>query len=834
MSLLAYGPGTYKKASAAAYAQWSGAKIVNYSPFGNYHSTQQKQFIQRTSDGNYVAAWREGSSSPNYDLYAQKFDNNGNLMWTSGWSDIEISGLSGYEPYSDIVDMEADASGGTYIAFTRYSTTGPVYDVWVGRYNGSNGSALCKTNLYGSGGDLQETAIQLAPDGSGGVFAVWKENNTAKIQMTHLNDTCSVDAGWNTGGSGTYRAVNLFTGTNVWYPEIFESGTGNYIVTFYDGSAVEELRAIKVQGSNGSILWTNAAGSVPFAYEHTSSPDGAGGVILAYTNGSGSPQTEIFATRLAPADGSVVWGPISLGTGSSVYDPQMVPNTTSGTTDGAIIVWTTTNYSTGQLYGQKITAAGTKQWNRGNPLSIINTDASLAPFGDWHGAQSDNSGGIFVGYLKNSFIGGNKIVGVQRVLSDGTRDYGNGGYDLTMLNYTLSYNWPDIAYDGDDGVMMVYSDNNVFNGGWNTYAQYVAGSAPPPVIDYVDPYYSYINASNVFVYIEGSNLADVETTTIGGAPCSLIQKADTFYGCEIANIPNLPNQWVDVYMETPTGNSGDSGDGLFYIYGTPVITSMAPESGSAVGGEVVTIEGSGFGEQTAVDFGGEPAMIQYYEFNLLEVIVPAGTAGQTVNVTLTNPGDYTAIAGEYEYLVPAVICIPGPGETCGEINIGCGAGEVTIAASEGATFDTRTTSFYNDPTNAALTGADMTIDLIDTRTYDPGTEPDETCGDGATVQIQSTGLTKDGLGVPPILDMSLNTAPTMACVGLCGPSDISEVATLQNSTGSISTAKDVIVTSEAFSGTIRTTFSGTDLEVVRPGAVIPQGNYAGVITFTQL
>jgi hypothetical protein len=76
----------------------------------------------------------------------------------------------------------------------------------------------------------------------------------------------------------------------------------------------------------------------------------------------------------------------------------------------------------------------------------------------------------------------------------------------------------------------------------------------------------------------------------------------------------------------------------------PAVTSVSPSSGGSPGGEVVLIDGSNLGGATAVDFGpGNPATLVADSAGQIEARDPSGTAGTTVNVTVTTPGGTSAI-----------------------------------------------------------------------------------------------------------------------------------------------------------------------------------------------
>ncbi len=71
---------------------------------------------------------------------------------------------------------------------------------------------------------------------------------------------------------------------------------------------------------------------------------------------------------------------------------------------------------------------------------------------------------------------------------------------------------------------------------------------------------------------------------------------------------------------------------------TPVVTGVAPPTGTVAGGDTVTITGSGFTNATAVDFGtGNPAAsFSVISDTEITAVSPAGSG--TVDVSVTGPG----------------------------------------------------------------------------------------------------------------------------------------------------------------------------------------------------
>lgn len=95
-------------------------------------------------------------------------------------------------------------------------------------------------------------------------------------------------------------------------------------------------------------------------------------------------------------------------------------------------------------------------------------------------------------------------------------------------------------------------------------------------------------------------------------------------------------------------------------YVTPVITKISPSTGSANGGNSVTITGSGFIELSSVQFGTTPASIVYSP-NQITATAPAHAAG-TVDITVHAFGGTSPVvaADQYTYIAAPTVTSVSP------------------------------------------------------------------------------------------------------------------------------------------------------------------------------
>jgi PKD repeat protein len=108
---------------------------------------------------------------------------------------------------------------------------------------------------------------------------------------------------------------------------------------------------------------------------------------------------------------------------------------------------------------------------------------------------------------------------------------------------------------------------------------------------------------------------------------------------------------VEVRLENVNG-SAPLLDGYYYDW-APTLLSLAPGEGTSLGGTLVTLTGGGFATPgagaLAVRFGASPALnVRVLDGGRLECLAPAGPAGTTVSVTVTNTHGSATLTG-YQY-----------------------------------------------------------------------------------------------------------------------------------------------------------------------------------------
>ncbi|GEM00381.1 carboxypeptidase regulatory-like domain-containing protein [Cellulomonas terrae] len=191
-------------------------------------------------------------------------------------------------------------------------------------------------------------------------------------------------------------------------------------------------------------------------------------------------------------------------------------------------------------------------------------------------------------------------------------------------------------------------------------------------------------------FVGETSFADAELDADGHATV-------TFDAVDLGTYP-----WVDVnYVGDAT--YGSTATVVDYVPGAaaPAITSLAPATGTVLGGEQVTITGTGFGPDSTVTFGGVAATVAVEAPTTLVATAPAHAAGP-VDVVVTTQGQASAPATYTYEKVATSLALTGPtGSTA------AGAPAAFTATVTGAATPTGSVSFVVDG------GEPVVVPLVD-------------------------------------------------------------------------------------------------------------------------
>jgi len=404
--------------------------------------------------GGAIITWRD-TRSGNDDIYAQRVDASGSVLWTS--NGIVICDTTGEQLDPQLV---GDGSGGAVIAWEdSRNGLGDIYAQWVDAGGNplwaSNGVVICDAT------NTQEN-LQLVSDGSGGGIIAWEDGRSGTDIYAQRVDA-NGDTLWPADGVAICTA-----GLSQNKPQLVSDGSGGAVIVWEDhrfgGSDIYAKRI----DADGNALWVGNGVVICDATNGQEDPqlvsDGSGGAIITWEDNRSS-HWNIYAHRVS-ADGNPLWfynGVAICDTTGNRFVPQLVGDGSGG----AIIAWHDYRNGDADIYAQRVDASGNPLWTSNGVVICDTTD-------NQSGAQlvGDGSGGAIITW-KDSRNGSADIY-AQRVDASGNPLWtSNGVIICDIIGVELH---PQLVGDGSGGAIITWEDPR--SGNVDIYAQQVLDPEP--------------------------------------------------------------------------------------------------------------------------------------------------------------------------------------------------------------------------------------------------------------------------------------------------------------------------------------------------------------------
>jgi len=331
--------------------QWT----VDGLPICTALESQYDPQIASDGSGGAIITWYDYRSLIYPDIYAQRVDASGAVLWITDGIAVCTESHAQYKP-----QIIPDGSGGAIITWRDVRSGNN--DIYIQRINSSgasqwtaDGIAVCT-----AAGSQEEPSI--ISDGAGGAIIAWRDYRLSDWDIYAQR----IDA------SGTYRwtldGVSICTAVGEQYaPRMTSDGSGGAIITWEDlrgGGLNNDIYARRVT-SAGTVLWTangvpiSTAGWVQLEPQITS--DGSGGAVITWYDYRSASNMDIYAQRINSL-GSVYWFINGIPVCTEASDQQR-PQIESDGSGGAFITWF--DYRSGtnfDIYTQHMNASGIAQW----------------------------------------------------------------------------------------------------------------------------------------------------------------------------------------------------------------------------------------------------------------------------------------------------------------------------------------------------------------------------------------------------------------------------------------------------------------------------------------
>lgn len=405
----------------------SFGKVV-WNPDGVPVSTalgfQSAHHTTTDSEHGLIIVWADGRSpSTQYDIYAQRVSAEGEALWQQDGKPVVTKEENQVGPR-----VASDGIGGAFVAWSDYRNQ-ENYDVFVQRLD-SDGNLLWTTNgITVTWGFSDQYAANLVPDGAGGVFVVWEdwpERSGGDITQMDVNIYAQRIDG--DGNLLWASPITIAAAPRLQYVSDVASGVGgDFFVTWCDLRDPEDAIYAQRISANGDILWeldgALVSANPALQYPGPILPDGAGGAYVAWRDfRTNHNRADAYLQHLS-ADGSLVWAadlPVAADY-TCAEGPEALVSDENG---GVIVIASSSTDGAGDVLAQRVNSAGEFVWGA-KPVS-------LTPWSGYQGlpvAVPDGQGGAYVAWLDTYF--GASDVWAQHLAASGVCLWPNHGVEIS-------------------------------------------------------------------------------------------------------------------------------------------------------------------------------------------------------------------------------------------------------------------------------------------------------------------------------------------------------------------------------------------------------------------
>jgi hypothetical protein len=362
-------------------------------------------------DGSAIITW-EDSRDGNYDIYAQKIDSSGNILW--GTNGVVVCNRATNQKNPKIV---SDSNGGAIIVWEDSASF--YFDIYAQRISfdgivqwAPNGIGICVV-------PNQQQNPTIESDVLGGAIITWQDKRSnvdydIYAQQISANGTL----GWASNGLVVCNAAN--TQSN---PKIEPDGNNGAIIGWIDKrNAIDNNIYSQRINSTGNVLWTNNGVMVCGASNNQSALEmkyiGSTGVVYSWKDDRTS-FNQIYA-QLINLSGieQLTSNGIQLSSGLRSINP----NSTQDGSGGVIIAWQDSTSLGWDIKSQKLDANGSVQWLNGGVIvsdagfdqtSVSQTiDGTGGAIYIWEDRRNGSDAEIYAHHL---FYNGSEFVGINEL-----------------------------------------------------------------------------------------------------------------------------------------------------------------------------------------------------------------------------------------------------------------------------------------------------------------------------------------------------------------------------------------------------------------------------------
>lgn len=459
------------------------------------------------SAGGAVITWYDYRGGKGEDIYAQRVDGEGKVLWQK--DGIPISVVRGTQWYPQIAP---DGEGGAIIVWTDFRG-GSASDIYAQRILSSGKTMWATNGLPISAVAENQADPEIAYNGFGAVIIIWEDYRNRNFDIYSQKIKISGEIDWEKDGIAISKSV-----FNEEEPHIVSDGMGGVIVVWKERRIKGSILYAQKIGIQGRRNW----GEVPKVVSKEKGRKNhisllstkRGGAIIAWEDYR-TKNSDIYIQKIS-STGIPLWeiGGLPL---AQIDDNQENPQVVSNGQNGAVIVWQDKRFGNYDIYTQRIESAGTQSWDYNGIIvnASIGSVAQQGPvlgrdsLGDYIIVWEDGRAGYTDIYAQkvndfgtslwdpsgmpvctaeeaqrnpkiviegiNTFVTwqdyrqGTPKIYIQQLGYDGKPLYKKDGLPVSISKFSQIR--PEIVSDGDDGVIIFWQEQHLEKRRYDIFSQ---------------------------------------------------------------------------------------------------------------------------------------------------------------------------------------------------------------------------------------------------------------------------------------------------------------------------------------------------------------------------
>lgn len=358
-----------QRLDASGLPLWTSGGLLLCAASGN----QYTPVIVQSGHAGAIIAWQDRRGGPSSsDIYAQRVSLEGSLLWGDSGKAVSLDAGIEFNPV-----ILPDGSGGAVVVWQNQKV-GVRSDLYAQRIDSSGTLIWSPSNGVTVQATTDSWYQNAVYDSAGGIIVTWEDYRSGSdydiyVQRILLSNG---QTDWTANGVAVCTAAQ-----NQVYPVAALDGSNGAIISWADNrngtgsSSIHDIYAQRIS-STGSILWQSNGVVVARATGIQTNPsitgDGKGGAFIAWQD-KRSGDFNIYAQEVDNT-GAGVWAKDGIII-TSVSGDQITPKVVSDGAGGVIVVWVDYRNTTADLFAQRVSSIGTLYWSGlGVPLTLAASD----------------------------------------------------------------------------------------------------------------------------------------------------------------------------------------------------------------------------------------------------------------------------------------------------------------------------------------------------------------------------------------------------------------------------------------------------------------------------